>query len=343
MDKILPLYCLVGEDDYRRRDYLARIKALLPGGVDNSLNYEYLPFEEADVARVLDSARTPAWDLFGAPGASGKPYRLVVIDGAEAFTADQWKEMRDYLVSPAPGSCLVFLINRQLNSWPGKKFVPNKYIVNFSPLKGIKLRNWIEKEAVWRGLRLTARQVEECALLGEEGLGPVISGLERLAIYQGGEGMVGDREFRDLMGAGRSGSVFNLTELAVAGRVGEALSLLNRLLDEGEAPLRIFALLTGAIRKLWLGREVWERTGDPRAAAEAAGVRYYREQFIRQIKEVSTTRVPFWYRRLVETDQALKGGERDSRLALERLLIDLGGAGSQFRKKNPGDHPEPRR
>jgi DNA polymerase III subunit delta len=326
MKDLLSVYCLVGEEGYRRRDFLARLKNRLLSGDDNSLNYEYFLAGETDVARVLDSARTPAWNLFPAGGGGAGPGRLVVVDGAEAFSADQWRRMRDYLAAPDPGTCLVFLVDKPPNSWPGKKYVPGKYLVNCSPLKERELRDWIGREAARHGLRLTPQQVEECSLAAGGDLGAAAAGLERLSIYKGGEGSVTDREVRDLIGVGREGSVFTLAELAAARKTGEALALLNHLLDEGDHPLRIFSLFAGSVRKLWLGVETWERTKDSRAAAEAAGVRYYREQFLRQVKSLSTAEIPFWYRRLVETDRALKGGEKDPRLALERLLIDLAGA-----------------
>lgn len=323
MEKLLPVYCLVGEDDYRRREYLAGIKKRLLAGDTDSLNYEYLLAGESDVARILDAARTPAWDLFAGPG--GGASRMVVVDGAESLSPDQWRKMRDYLDAPEPASCLVFLVNKPEKSWPGKKVVPKQYLFNFSPLKGGRLRDWIGQAAARRGLKLTREQVEECAVAAGSGLSAVAAGLERLSIYKGGGGSVTDRELRDLLGVGWEGSVFNLAELTAGRKAGEAVALLNHLLDGGEQPLRIFSLFAGSIRKLWRGVETWERTGDPRAVWEESGVAYFREQFLRQVKNLSTAEIPYWYRRLVETDRALKGGEKDPRLALERLLIDLSG------------------
>ncbi|MDP8235470.1 MAG: DNA polymerase III subunit delta [Candidatus Erginobacter occultus] len=327
MKKLLPVYCLVGEDGYRQREFFSDLKRRLLSGDDNSLNYEYFPPGEADPARVLDAARTPAWDLFSAGTGVGRSARLVVVDGAESFSAEQWRKLKDYFDDPDPASCLVFLVNKPQKEWKGKKYLPGKYLVNFSPLRKDKLSAWINREASRRGLTLSRGQVEQCALAAGNDLGALAGGLERLAIYQGGKGRVTDQAVRDLVGVGEEGSVFDLTEMAAGRRAGEALAILNRLLDEGEAPLRIFALVTGSVRKLWLGVDAWERTKDPQTVLEAAGVRYYREQFLRQVKKLSSPRIAFWYRRLVETDWALKGGEKDPRLALERLLIDLAEAG----------------
>lgn len=325
MKKLLPVYCLVGEDGYRQRQYLAELKSRLLAGDDNSLNYDYLLAEEVDPARVLDAARTPAWDLFSAGDGEGRSARLIVVDGAESFSAVQWRKLKDYLSDPNPASCLVFLVAKSKREWKGSKYCPAKYQISFAPLRKDQLLRWISQEASRRGITLSGRQVEQCALAAGEDLGELANSLERLALYKGGEGQVSDREFQELIGAGQEGSIFDLTELAATRKVGEALSLLNHLLDEGEVPLRIFSLITSSVRKLWLGADAWERTKDPRAALEAAGVRFYQEQFLRQVRKISRDRMAFWYGRLVETDWALKGGEKDERLALERLLIDLAG------------------
>lgn len=327
MKKLQPVYCLVGEDWYRKHGFLAEIKDRLFSGEDNSLNYEYLLAGEIDAARVLDAVRTPAWDLFSTGAAGAGPSRLVVVDGAEAFSPAEWRKMEEYFSAPDPDSCLVFLVNKPSREWKEKKLIPARYQVNYSPLKGKQARKWVGEEAARRGLRLSPKQLDQCALVAGNDPGAIAAGLERLLIYKGREGTVTDRELRELIGVGQEGTVFNLTELAAAGKAGEALALLNRLLDEGEAPLKLLSLISGSVRKLWLGVDAYARTKDAGAALEAAGVRFYREQFIRQVKSLMGGRIAYWYRRLVETDWALKGGEKDPRLALERLLIDLSSAG----------------
>ena len=327
MKKLQPIYCLVGEDWYRKRGFLSEIKSGILSGDDSSLNYEYLLAGEIDAARILDSVRTPAWDLFSSGGGAKTPSRLVVVDGAEAFSAGEWHKMEDYFSGPDPSSCLVFLVNKIPGEWKEKKLIPARYQVNYPPLKGKQARKWVGDEASRRGLRLSSKQLDQCALAAGNDPGAIAAGLERLLIYKGREGGVTDRELRELIGVGQEGTVFNLTELAAAGKSGEALALLNRLLDEGEPPLKLLSLISGSVRKLWLGVDAYGRTKDAGAALEAAGVRFYQEQFIQQVKSLGGGRIAYWYRRLVETDWALKGGEKDPRLALERFLVDLSGTG----------------
>ncbi len=323
MKKHQPVYCLVGEDWYRKSELLSEIKSRLLTGDNASLNYEYLLAGEVAAARILDAVRTPAWDLFSSGGGGKLPSRLVVVEGAEVFPDGEWQKLEEYFSAPDPDSCLVFLVNKLPGKWKEKKYLPDRYLVSYSPLKGKQLVKWIGGEASRRGLRLTPKQLDQCAIAAGNDPGAIAAGLEKLAIYRGRGGSVPDRELRELIGFGQEGTVFNLTELAAAGKAGEALALLNRLLDEGEKPLKLLSLISGSVRKLWLGVDAYGRTKNTGAALEAAGVRFYREQFIRQVKSLGGGRIAYWYRRLVETDWAVKGGEKDPRLALERLMVDL--------------------
>lgn len=326
--KIHPLYCLVGEDMYQKLLLLRDLKKkILPRG-EESLNYEYLLGDDSNAARILDAARTAAWGLFSASVREGEGInRLVVVDQAEKISPDDWKRMSDYLSHPDHGTCLVFLVNRKSRGWSPPTSFPKKYVRIFSPLKGEKLLAWARKEASGQGLTVPEEVMEELVRATGNNLGTIAGELEKLSLYKGGGGMVTLEEVRALVGTGQEGSIFNLTGLIVSGKADQSLKLLDRLLDEGEAPLKILSLIVGVFRKLWRGIDAWEETRDPRTTCEKAGVRFYQSEYLSQIRKIKSFDIPYCYRRLVETDEALKGGEKVPRLALERLIIDLSSPG----------------
>ena len=328
LGKIQPLYCLVGEETYRKLRLLHDLKKeILPEG-EESLNYEYLLGDESDAARILDAARTTAWGLFSASARGGKVInRLVVVDQAEKISPADWKRMRDYLSDPDPHSCLIFLVNRKSRGWSPLAVFQKKYIRTFSPLRGEKLLAWARQEASRQGLAVPEEVMEELVRATGNNLGTIAGEMEKISLYKGGGGEVTLAEVRELIGTGQEGTIFDLTGLIVSRKADQALKLLGKLFDQGEAPLKIFALMVGAFRKLWLGADTWDRTRDSRSACEVAGVRFYRSDFLKQIKTIKTADIPYYYRRLVETDEALKGGEKIPRLALERLIINLAGFG----------------
>ncbi len=321
--KIRSLYFLLGEETYLKLLSLKDLKKKILADGEESLNYEYLLGDDVDAAGILDAARTVSWDLFSP---AGKGRRLVVVDRAEKLSPAVWKRMTDYFNAPEPDTCLVFLINRKEKDWNARSFIPKKHIVSLSPPRGKKLEEWVRNEISRHGLHARGKALEALVRLAAMNLGALAGGLETLSVYKGGGGgTVTAEEISAVIGIGREGTIFDLSGLIVMGNREDALILLNQLLDEGEKPLKIVSLLAGAFRKLWLGVEAWQKTGNPRATCEAAGVRFYQSDFLRQAQKLRPEDIGYVYRRLVETDNALKGGERNSQLALERLIIDLAG------------------
>lgn len=324
-----PLYFLVGEDEFRKGQFLKRIRSeVFPDGGE-ALNYEYLPGGEVDAARILDAARSLSWNLFSAPASPDcKITRLVVVDQAEKIPPADWKRMDEYFQEPSPETCLIFLVHRRSKNWPMASVLPKGTVISFEPLKGEKLYARVRAEASEWGLTLDGRALQDLVWAAGGDLRAICGELDKLALYKETEGAVTAEEVREVVGSGQEANVFALTRLIVLNKSDQALALLTGLLEGGEAPLRILNLLASQFRKLWLARERWEKTKNPELVAREANVWFYRSDFIEQVKGFKLSAVPFIYRRLFETNLALKKGAGSPRLVLEQMIIDLSGGGA---------------
>ena len=90
----------------------------------------------------------------------------------------------------------------------------------------------------------------------------------------------------------------------------------------------ILGFLVKSFRRLWTGRDIWDETGDGALTAKKCGVRYFRDDFIRDVRKLTPARIPTIWRLLLEANTALKGGERSSRITLERMIIRMIASGS---------------
>ncbi len=323
-NKLQPLYFLIGEDEFRKQQFLGRVKKKIFAGREESLNYEYLLGGEADAARILDAARSLSWNLFSAsPETSRGPTRLVVVDQAEKVAPTDWKRMDGYFAEPALETCLLFLVHRRSGRWGPASDLPKKAVFTFDPLKGKKLADAVREEAGLRGLDLGGPPLQDLIWAAGGDLRAICGELDKLSLYKEGGGRVTAEEVREIAGTGREANVFALARLVVLRKTDQALALLDTLLKEGEAPLRILNLLVSQFRKLWLAREVWEESKDPELVARKANVRFYRREFIEEVKCLQLAAIPFIYRRLTESNLALKRGGGSPRLVLEQLIIDL--------------------
>ena len=319
--KIQPVYCFLGEDIYRKLEALRLLRKKILSKGEGALNYDYLLASEVDSARILDAARAASWGLFNSGG--GDVSRLVVVDEAEDISAAEWKVMEDYFQNPSDSSCLIFLVNRNARKWSRKKIFPSGSVKDFRPYRGKTLINWAKKEADRRGLIISRPVLEELIRLAGEDSGNIIQELSKLELYPGPGKSITPEVLRELAGKGQKGNIFNLTKLILGRKKEESLLLLNRLLDEGEEPLRILGFLIAAFRRLWLGREVWDETNNRQTVCRNCGVRYYQNEFMEQVKNFSPTAVPAFWRLMLEANTALKGGEKSTRITIERMVLKM--------------------
>jgi len=326
--EVKPLYCLTGEDIYRKLRLLGELKEAILSSDGNPLNYEYLLGDEANAAAILDAARTASWGLFSV-SASGAELinRLVVLDQAEKLPIADWRLIREYLSHPEEGTCLVFLVNRGVRGLVPANYFPKKYIRDFSPLKGKTLLRWARDECRRKNISIPDDVLEEIIIAVGGKPGSISSELEKLYLYKGPGGEVSPDDVEEIVGTGHKDNIFDLTGLIVMKNTDSALDLLNKLLNEGEAPLKILSLMVRAFRQIWLGIDSWESKGDRRAACQAAGVRFYQDDFMNQIRRLRPDDIPGIYCRLLDADDALKGREKLNSLTLERLVIELAAIG----------------
>lgn len=316
--KLSPLYFLVGEDDFQKREFIARLKKRIAGAE----TAEYLSAASVRPADILEAVLTPSLELFAPPGEDGFN-KLVVVDQAEQFKAAEWKIMAGYLARPEPPACLVFLIKKKPNKFTPPPGVSPGAIIRIYPLKEAQLSSWLKERCRILHLRLSDPARRELLFNVGSDLHLLNGTLEKLSLFKGEEGEVSVSELRRMNSGTGPANIFKLTGLLLDHSPAEALALVRRLWRASEHPFRIFNFLIPEIRKLWLAREVWEKTRDPDQTCRAAGVRYYRNDFLARVRKLDPKSIPYFYRCLFQASLALRGAERSPELVLERLVIDL--------------------
>ncbi len=313
-----PVSFLLGDDYYAKRIYLDSLSGRL--GAGGMFSREYFLASEASPADILDAVRTSSLDFFAALDPAGRR-RLVVVEAAERFTPAQWKLMKEYFDHPSGDVFLVFLIDRLKKDWAPARWVPG--VLECRKLKGAKLLQWLREESSRRKIPLTDKALRRLIEAGGDDRFLLAGELEKLSVYHVGGGSIDEDEVLAAAGKSREADVFSLGKLVFSGKSREALKTLDSLLEAGENPVGILAVLTRHFRRLQRAREVLERTGDAEAACRAAGVFYFQEEFIPQARALRPRTVKTAYRELLNADALLKDSGASERLALERAVIAI--------------------
>jgi DNA polymerase-3 subunit delta len=308
---VMPLYAVVGEEDYLRDQSIATLRdAALGSASESGFNYDVFYGDDSSVEDVLAcAAEVP---VFAAR-------RVVVYKSVEKVQAREGDKLLSYLSAPNDTTTLIVAgikLDGRLKWTQALK--KQAMTVNCGALPDGQLPAWIRQEAALQGMQLHEEAAQLLKDVAGESLYSVRRELEKLAAYVPPGRTVQPADVEALRGTQPGVSVFDLMNAIGAHDHGRALRILARNLENGEAPLRILGALVWQYRRLWKMKEQLSSGGREGEAArtfrmDPSRVRAFLEQF-------SDGQLAQAFHLFMETDSKLKGG---SGSAPARVLEDL--------------------
>jgi DNA polymerase-3 subunit delta len=309
-----PVYVLVGDQDLLREFAGREILETALGDGDPSFNLDKLDGETAGSDEIISVC-----NMF--PMMAGR--RVVLVRRAARMAQDE--ALADYVTSPAPQTTLVLDLEKspdaRRKAW--KKMSAEALIVRCQPLKERELEIWVGGEARRRKLGLGREEIRYLASEFGSDLRRLLNELDKISLYAGKQKLTVD-DLGPILGRGRAQSVFNFTE-AVANRDGSlALKQLGRLLEEGESPLPILALIDRTVGQLLVAKELRQNRSKPANAARLLGVPHWKvDRVLGQSERFSTEELMRALDGLAQCDRALKTTGVRPRLLLESLVTSM--------------------
>jgi len=314
---VLPLYAVVGEEDYLRDRAIAVLReAALGAESESGFNDDVFYGDEASPEDVLAcAAEIP---VFAAR-------RVVVYKALEKLSAREGDKLVSYFSAPNDTTTLI-IASAKLDGrlkWT-QALTKRAATVNCAPLRDAQLMAWIRQEAAALSLHVHEEAVQLLKEAGNESLYAVRRELEKLASYVSPGKTVQPSDVEMLRGTEPGASVFDLLAAIGAHDHGRALRILARNLENGEAPLRILGALVWQYRRLWKLKEQVRSGGREGEAArtfrmDPARVRGFLETFT----DAHLTQAFHWF---LDTDSKLKGGSGNAPVrVMEDLLFRLCG------------------
>lgn len=245
------VYCLYGEDEYRREQALNQLLDALLTESERDLNLDQIRPGEAGTQSILGSART--LPFLG-------PRRVVLVRGVDELSKAQQEELLAYLNDPSPTSCLV-LAGRSLDLRTRLAAAIQKkgMVLHFEHMKADSLKEALVAAARERGVRLQPDAINLLIDLVGDDLRQLIYAVEKLALF-GGEGVeIQVQDIEAMVGETRVRSIFQLTATVSGRDLDGALRSLTSLLDAGEEPLKILGMLAYQIRVLLQAKTLREQ------------------------------------------------------------------------------------
>jgi DNA polymerase-3 subunit delta len=317
------LYVLHGDEAFLKRQVQQAIRTLVLGSKENAFAVAVHAGDKATWAAVTE-------DLHTLPFLS--PRRLVIVENADPFVSAERPKLeklfRELAGRSNPTGVLVFDVQSWTSTTNLAKATPENSLIVCKAPSAQQLPAWCMRQCQGQHGKTLASAAARLLveLVGAE-MGVLDQEMEKLAVYVGSAPKIETRDVDQLVGQSRAEQTFRIFDLIGEGKTGEALSFLDRMLDQGNDPHRVLGAFSWQLRRLALTARLNAQGVPLDEAMTRAGVATFpaaRRSAEQQMRHLGRRRLDQLYDWLLETDQGLKGySQLPPRTLLERLVVRL--------------------
>jgi DNA polymerase-3 subunit delta len=272
--------------------------------------------------------------------------RLVTVEGlltslgTRRGLVELWQPMLDFLpampdtnhlvlLEPAPGREDRMALERSpllraLRAVPGADAREFRALRLFGRESGNEVARWIVERASTRGIEFQRDAAEALSELVGANLWSAAGEVDKLGQYAAGRAVT-VADVRVLTPASRDADIFALVDAVVEGRAPAALRLLRQMIEQGEHPGGLQAMISRQLRNLVRAAELLSQGAPQAAIGDASGVthQFPLSKLVRQASALGAANAEQALREVEASDFAVKSGRLEESLALELLVCRL--------------------
>jgi DNA polymerase-3 subunit delta len=314
-----PVYLIYGSEELLLERAVKRLRDRLAAVADLDFNLEAFDGSSTSADAILGAANTM-------PFMSDR--RLVIVHGVDKLEASDLESLAAYARDPAPSTCLVLVATKiARNSKLYRAVAANGVAYEYAAPKRSEYAGEVVKMLQSRGKRISHSAAQSLVERVGRDLLRLDTEAGKLAAYVGDTGVISEEDVSQAVAAGAAASVFELTDAVGERDTRLALQLLVRLMDGGESPLGIHAMLTRHVRALVGARALGERGMGPEAlAAELGMAPWLARNAAHQASHFEPAELARAIAGLADAEEQMKTSAADAGLVLERWIVAAAGA-----------------
>ncbi len=337
------IYLIFGKDDFSCEEALHKLMqehgAGMPGAEWNRTTLEGARLSLSELRHHCDSlpflgerrlviVRGLLARLSGGAASAGEE---AAQEAAQEGPASFAKALLEYLPAIPPTTDLVLYdpglegkaVRARILEWARKQPALCK-VWEFSSKRGKELMDWMAGRAGLYGVRIDAGAQNALANAVGEDLRTLDQEITKLALYVGPGGTVTVEQVRLLTPHTRESSIFVIVDAISERRWQTAVAEMRKLMEEGAHPLYIFHMIYRQFSLIAQAKGLEGERLPAVAVAKRLGVHQFTaEKVQKQALRYRKEELQFIYDRLLEADQAIKTGQMEPAVALERLIVRL--------------------
>jgi DNA polymerase-3 subunit delta len=312
-----PVYLFVGQEDFLIEECVDKIIADLLTLDAKAFNLDIVYGGKVDARDVVAHAAS-------FPMTSDK--RIVVVREFEKLLSDEAAKdtIGKYLAKPLESTCLVLVAESpDFRTKPFNDLSKRGIVYAFNPLYDNQIPAWI---------------AQRCALLGREAdfdacqmlhtyvgnsLRAIQNELDKLFTYLGERRKIEAEDVADVVGAARGFTIFDLQGAVGKKDLDSALRIVRRMIESGETPQMMIAMLTKYLALLWKVQELGRRASEAEIAALVRIPPYHLKNYTEAAPRFTQEHLTRSFTTLLKADLQLKSASPDPYQLMEMLVYSL--------------------
>ena len=329
--EIAPVYLLFGPET-RLRDLAAktiRDRSFAPGDL-RDFNESFFSLNTEDNLKQALAAAEQLPMMASRRVVTITDIRISATGFRDTVTEDHEALLSRYLSDPSPNAVVIFVADElNGNRKMAKLLKAHTAAVEFTPLDDRGLTDWARDRVRDAGAEIDEATLRYLIARVGADVHRVTNEVNKLAAACLPDTRITSEHIDALVPNTREITNFALTDHLVAGRRAQALSTLEKILDDGAEPLALLGLISYNYRRLLMAKDMMDRGVDRREVAAVAKLRYNdQEPFLATARRASRQSLVRAVESLAKTDVAIKtsiggSGPAGARQQLEMLVCEL--------------------
>ena len=304
-------YLLCGEEAYLKVQYKNKLlKALNPD--DDTMNFNHYEGRNIDVKELIDLCETMPFFAD----------RRVVLLEDTGFFKNKCDELADYMKALPDYLYLVFCeseVDKRSRMYKAVKACGS--IGEFKQQDEKTLMRWAAGILGKNGRRITQRDVELLLTMTGTDMGNIRMELEKLISYTLGRDVITDQDVEEICTVRVTNKIFEMVAAIVTRNTRKAMDLYEDLITLREPPMRILFLIARQFNQILQVKELMNQGMEKNGIASKLKMQpFVVGKTMPQAKSFSREQILSYVNLCVDTEEAVKTGRLDERLAVELLI-----------------------
>lgn len=314
--KIPRVLYLFGDEPYLIERGIEGLRTKIIPAHLQEFNRDVYSAGEVPASRIVDAARTvPMLN----------PWRFILVKEADRFAPGDIDQFLPYIEEPSPSTCLVLWGD---TGGPWKQFFPKiravGAVIQIKSFFAGKLIGWIKREAQACGKGMTREAAEYLKDMVGNRLRDLHNEIEKTVAYVGEKPVIELEDVEGVVSEVRTRTIFELTDAIGTRNSLEALRILRRMLQAGEAHLKILSMIVRQFRLIWRAQYLVSRGVEKEELGRRLKLHhFYLESILEQTANFNEDNLREGFRRFLQTDLAMKTTTLSKELLLEKMVVDL--------------------